>query len=67
MIHATYIGPDVGWNIAAGMTALIRTTDNPDVVLAQFDDFHAQRESIDQSRGWHEYPASHFKVDEYED
>lgn len=62
-IHATYIGPNVGWNIAAGMGALIRPSEKVGYVEAQFDDHHAQRNGIDLSTGWHKFLDSDFKAD----
>jgi hypothetical protein len=65
MKHATYVGPETGWNVTKGMGALIQPSpQRPEMVLAQFDDFHAQREGKDLSFGWHEFPADHFKLDE---
>lgn len=61
---ATYIGPDCGWNVTAGLHALIRPSETEGCVLAQFDDFYVQRKGIDQCFGWHEYPTDHFKLDE---
>lgn len=63
MQHATYIGPPCGWNVEAGMTALIRPSEVPGTVLAQFDDFHAARGGKDLCFGWHEFPAHHFRPD----
>jgi hypothetical protein len=64
MNHATYIGPDTGWNITEGMGALIKPCEKEGLVLAQFDDFHAQRAGINQCFGWHEYDSKFFKLDE---
>lgn len=58
--HAVYVGPDVGWNVSKGMTALIRDSGQEGIVLAQFDDFHAVRLGQDLAYGWHEFPSNHF-------
>jgi len=63
MKHATYIGPECGWNVTPGNTALIRQSTKPGIVLAQFDDFHAARAGKDLAFGWHEFPAEHFELD----
>jgi hypothetical protein len=62
MKHAEYIGPDCGWNVTKGMRALVRPSDKPGVVLAQFDDFNAARGGQDLAFGWHEFPAEHFET-----
>ena len=63
MKHGNYIGADTGWNITKGMGALLRASDKPGVVLAQFDDFYAQREGVDLAFGWHEFKEGEFAVD----
>jgi len=63
---ATYIGPDTSWNITTGMRALVRQSETPGKVLAQFDDFYAQRKGVDQCFGWHEYNSEDFKLDDVE-
>ena len=60
---ATYTGPETGWNVEPGLHALIRDSDKPGVVLAQFDDYHIARAGVDLSSGWHEFPKEHFKED----
>lgn len=60
--HAIYVGEKTGWNVTPGMGALIRPAENPDMVYAQFDDFHAQRQGKDLAFGWHLFPAKDFKV-----
>lgn len=62
--HATYIGPHQGWNIQAGMTALIMDGPNPETVLAQFDDFNAQRNGDDLAFGWHVFFKEHFRIND---
>lgn len=64
MQMATYTGPPCGWNIEPGMRALVRQSEHAGKILAQFNEFHAQRGGIDQAFGWHEYPAEHFKIEE---
>jgi len=60
--QATYIGPKCGWNITPGETALIKPSEKPGVVLAQFDNVALQRDGRDVGFGWHEFPADQFKV-----
>lgn len=62
--HAIYIGPATGWNVRSGMGALVRPAESPDMVYAQFDDHHAQRQGKDLAFGWHLFPAKDFKIDE---
>lgn len=61
---ATYTGPETGWNVKPGLHALIQDSDKPEIVLAQFDDFHITRKGVDLSRGWHAFPKEHFKEDD---
>lgn len=64
-LHATYIGPRVGWNVEAGLGALVMLSPTkPDTLLAQFDDFWVRRAGKDLAFGWHEFPADQFKIDE---
>lgn len=62
MRSGTYIGPDVGLNVTAGQEALLRASDKPGVVLAQFDDFSMQRNGVNLAYGWHEFPATDFQI-----
>lgn len=64
IVGATYVGPDCGWNVTAGLHALVRPSETPGDVLAQFDDFNVQRQGISLCFGWHKYPANHFKMDD---
>lgn len=64
MKHAKYIGPDVGWNVRAGETALILPGPTPNTVLAQFDSFYLARSGKALCFGWHEFPSEHFLYDE---
>lgn len=62
MSHATYIGPKCGWNITPGETALIKPSEKPGIVLAQFDNLALVRDSESVAFGWHKFPADQFKV-----
>lgn len=64
--HATYIGPDCGWNVTKGLKALIMPSDKPGVVLAQFDDFWVARSGRHLCFGWHEFPEGDFQLDNIE-
>jgi hypothetical protein len=67
MKHGTYIGAPTGWNIEAGMKALIQDhPTNSKLLLAQFDDHHAARGGKDLSQGWHEFPIADFRLDPQE-
>lgn len=67
MKHATYIGPPCDGTIKPGDTALVRPSEKPGVVLAQFDSFLVRRGGVPQHLGWHEYPAGHFEADPTEE
>lgn len=60
--HARYIGPETGWNVRTGMTAIIKLdVANPGHIFAQFDDFTAQRNGVDLAFGWHSFPADQWE------
>ena len=63
MLHATYIGPDVGWNVTKGLVALLMEGPTENEVLAQFNDFHIQRAGVDLAFGWHLFPRKDFEID----
>lgn len=74
-IHMRYVGTREG---LAGRTALVRTTTQPGVVVAQFDDVGQRRcEELDGCRnvseleqlmfGWHQFSADEFEAEEIGD
>ena len=58
--HMMYVGPDCGWNVTKGLTALVKDSTKPEKVLVQFDDYYVQRNGVDLCFGWHEFLKEHF-------